>query len=60
MQNRLLVARIAVSVLAFLLAYALLDRAGASDYWTLAGAILAGLLGGQLAQRVVGGPRRRR
>ena len=60
MQSRLLVARIVASALAFLLGYALLTRAGASDYWTLAGAIFAGLIGGQIAQRAVGGPRRRR
>jgi hypothetical protein len=51
MQTRLLVYRVLATVVAFLLALNLLRWAGASGYWSLAGAIFCGLVAGQAVQR---------
>jgi hypothetical protein len=45
-----MVYRIAAAAVAFLLASTLLQRVGASGYWSLAGAVFCGLVAGQAIQ----------
>jgi hypothetical protein len=51
MQTRLIIYRVLAAALAFILALSLLERAGASSYWAIAGAVFSGLIAGQIVQR---------